>query len=192
MASRVLLIGMMGSGKSTVGSLLARRLGWRYLDSDAEVERSTGQTVPDIFSSRGEAAFRAEESRVLAQALTTDTSVVVSVAGGAVLDPDNRRKLKEGGVIVWLRARPATLAKRVGDGAGRPLLGDDPAAALRRLDAVRRPVYAELAQLTVDVDGLSAQEVVERILAHPAVPDTATSASEAEPGLPPPSPGRRR
>ncbi len=76
------------------------------------------------------------------------------MAGGAVLDPDNRRVLRRNGAVVWLRARVETLAQRVGDGAGRPLLGDDPGAALRRLYAQRRPVYQELAQVVVDVDRL--------------------------------------
>jgi shikimate kinase len=184
--SRVLLVGMMGCGKSTVGSALARRLGWVYLDSDAEVERLTGHSVPEIFAIKGEAAFRAEEAKVLAQAVTTDTPTVVSVAGGAVLDPENRRRLKRAGLIVWLRARPETLAERVGDGRGRPLLGNDPLEALKRLDAVRRPVYAELAQVTVDVDGIGAPEVVELVLPHVEALTRGTAGGAVDP------PGRRR
>ncbi|HZQ84316.1 MAG TPA: shikimate kinase, partial [Acidimicrobiales bacterium] len=88
MTQRVLLVGMMGAGKTTVGRELSRRLGWSYFDSDAMVEAHTGKTVPEIFEERGEAAFRAEESRALAEAVTSDGPAVVSVAGGAVLDPD--------------------------------------------------------------------------------------------------------
>jgi shikimate kinase len=161
---RLLLIGMMGSGKTTVGALLARRLGWRHLDSDAQVEAATGMTVPAIFAAHGEAAFRAEETKALAKALTSDVPVVVSVAGGAVLDPDNRRKIRRGGTVVWLRVRPDILARRVGDGRGRPLLEHDPARSIARLEHQRRPVYAALAHLAIDVDQLPPAMVAERVL----------------------------
>lgn len=161
---RVLLIGMMGAGKSTTGHLLAARLGWPYLDSDDEIARQTGRTVPEIWKADGEAAFRAEESRVLAEATTSDGPAVVAVAGGAVLDPDNRARIRAGGLVVWLRADPAVLAARVGAGAGRPLLEGGPAEALRRLSAVRDPIYQELAHLSFDVDRLSPPEVVDRIV----------------------------
>jgi shikimate kinase len=161
----VLLVGMMGAGKTTVGRELARRLGWPYLDSDAMVEKRTGRTVPEIFDERGEAAFRAEEAGALAEAVTSDGPVVVSVAGGAVLDPDNRRRLADGGTVVWLRAEVGTLAQRVGDGRGRPLLTPDPETALRRLYLQRRPLYEDVADIVVDVDHHSAGEVAEQILA---------------------------
>lgn len=156
---------MMGAGKSTVGRALAQRLGRPYLDSDEQVERATGRTVPEIFEANGEGAFRAEEKKALAEAATSDGPVVVSVAGGAVLDPDNRRLLREAGTVVWLRAEVDTLAARVGSGEGRPLLSDDPADTLRRLYAERRPLYEELADVVVDVDGITPDEAVERILA---------------------------
>ena len=155
---------MMGAGKTTVGRELARRLGWPYLDSDEQVQRDTGRTVPEIFAERGEAAFRAEEKRVLTEAGTADGPAVVSVAGGAVLDPENRALLRARGTVVWLRAGVATLARRVGDGAGRPLLDDDPSEALARLDDVRRPLYAELADVVVDVDHLTPEQAVEQIV----------------------------
>jgi shikimate kinase len=163
---RVLLIGMMGAGKSTTGRLLAERLGWPYLDSDDEVERQTGRTVPEIWKADGELAFRTEESRVLAQACASNGPAVVSVAGGAVLEADNRVRIRQAGLVVWLRADVATLASRVGAGAGRPLLEGGPAAALARLSEERAPLYSDLADLVFDVDTMTPPQVVEHILAE--------------------------
>jgi shikimate kinase len=165
LAERVLLVGMMGAGKTTVGRLLATRLGWPHLDSDEMISRSTGRTVPEIFEERGEAAFRAEEARVLAEAASSDGPAVVSVAGGAVLSAENRKVMRRAGPVVWLRAEVTTLAERVGSGKGRPLLDDDPAAALQRLEGERRPLYAEVADVVVDVDNMEADQVVDRIVA---------------------------
>jgi shikimate kinase len=166
-ADRLVLVGMMGSGKTTVGRELATRLGWAFLDSDAMVEASTGASVPELFASRGEAAFRAEEARVLAEALDSDQPAVVSAAGGVVLAAANRELLSSH-TVVWLRADPVTLAQRVGAGAGRPLLEDDPAGTLAELDAVRRPFYEEVADVVVDVDALDPSTVADRILAATA------------------------
>ena len=167
MTDRLVLVGMMGSGKTTVGRQLAARLGWAFCDSDAMVESSTGSTVAELFAARGEDGFRAEESRVLAEALTGAGPVVVSAAGGAVLAPENRALLTSH-TVVWLRADPATLAARVGDGEGRPLLEADPAGTLVGLDAVRRPLYEEVADVVVDVDALDPATVVDRVLAATA------------------------
>lgn len=155
---------MMGAGKSTVGPALARRLGWAYVDSDDQVVHRTGHSIPELFAERGEAAFRAEEAQVLADAVAGEEPSVVSVAGGAVLDAGNRACMRAGGTVVWLRAAVPTLARRVGSGRSRPLLGDDPAVALARLDEQRRPLYAEVAHLVVDVDELTPDAAVERIV----------------------------
>jgi shikimate kinase len=165
MTARILLVGMMGAGKTTTGRLLAETLGWDYLDSDVEVERKTGLTVPALFARDGEVAFRDAEAEVLRTACARTEPVVVSVAGGAVLRPENRDLVRTSGRVIWLRARPATLAARVGDGVGRPLLEGDPGAALAALDGVRRPLYAEVADETIDVDDLSPEEVAARIMA---------------------------
>jgi shikimate kinase len=155
---------MMGAGKSTVGRQLSARLGWPYVDSDADVEQRTGRSVKEIFASEGEPAFRAEEAKTLQEATTSDGPLVVSVAGGAVLDADNRRRIREGGLVVWLRAAVPTLARRVGDGHGRPLLGDDPPAALARLYRERRHLYEDLADIAIDVDEMRPSDVVDRIM----------------------------
>jgi len=168
MVDRIILVGMMGAGKTTVGRSLARRLGWTHLDSDAQVMERTGRSVPELFAERGEAAFRAEESQVLADALSGDEPVVVSAAGGVVLSDENRALLARSGTVVWLRADPRLLVERVGRGQGRPLLDDDPASRLVELYQVRRPLYESLAEIVVDVDGKSPDEVVDRILAAPA------------------------
>jgi len=161
---------MMGAGKTTVGRALATRLGFAYLDSDHQVESRTGQTVREIFETRGEAAFREDERHALDEALSGDGSMVVSVAGGAVLDPDNRERLRSAGLVVWLKATPAVLAERVvGPAPGtdhRPLLGDDPLEALVKLYRERAPLYAELADLVVDVEEHTPAEVVQGILDH--------------------------
>jgi shikimate kinase len=180
MVDRLILVGMMGVGKTTVGQLLAHRLGWGHLDSDAQVMADTGRTVPELFAEFGEAEFRAHEARVLAVALSGADPVVVSAAGGVVLSESNRGLLVRSGTVVWLRADPGVLAGRVGDGAGRPLLDDDPAAALIELERVRRPLYESVAGVTVDVDQLTPSEVADRVLSHPVV----LAAGIAEPGRP--------
>jgi shikimate kinase len=179
MTERILLVGMMGAGKTTTGRLAAGKLGWKYLDSDAEVQRETGLTVPEIFARDGETAFREAETDVLRRACESPQPVVVSVAGGELLRPENRVLVRASGRVVWLRARVETLARRVGDGAGRPLLDGDPAAALRQLEAVRRPLYAEVADDIIDVDDLSPEEVAARIVRGVGVAGTGAAPADA-------------
>src|SRR5579875_2442794 len=153
---------MMGAGKTTIGREVARLMRRPFHDSDEEILARVGKTVPEIFHERGEAAFRAEEKAALARALASGVPSVIAVAGGAVFDPDSRRRIRAGGVVIWLRARPDLLAARVGTGAGRPLLEHDPAATIARLDAMRRPLYRRLADARLDVEGLAPHEAAAR------------------------------
>ncbi len=162
---------MMASGKTTTGEAVARRLGWDFFDSDRQVEEQVGRTVEELWKAYGEAAFRELEAEALAQAVarTQEHPAVIAAAGGVVLDPRNRALLKAHPPVVWLRADPQTLAARAGTGAGRPLLGDDPAGALLRLEAERRPFYEEVATIVVDVDERRPDQVVDAILDEVAV-----------------------
>lgn len=164
----MLLVGMMGAGKSAVARAVASELGCTALDTDEMVERGASRTVAEIFTSQGEQAFRALESEAIRQVAKMPGDLVVSVGGGAVLRAENRAALRGTGTVVWLRAGPATLAARVGSGAGRPLLQSEagPREALARLSAERRLFYEEVADAVVDVDGLSVDEVAARVLAE--------------------------
>ncbi|MCU1460425.1 MAG: aroK [Acidimicrobiales bacterium] len=155
----------MGAGKSTVGRLLAKRLDRPFVDTDAMVEDGEGTTVAEVFSMLGEPAFRMLEADAVRDALGSPLLSVVAVGGGAVVDPENRVRLSTAGHVVWLRARPETLAARVGAGAGRPLLVSSPAESLTRLAAERDAAYREVAALIVDVDDLTAVDVVDRVVA---------------------------
>ena len=152
---------MPGSGKSTVGPALAQLLGWGFVDVDEVVGADVGD-VPAFIEQAGLPEFRVRERAVIASMAPRDC--VVSVGGGAVLDPANRTSLVELGHIVWLRANLATLRVNVGEGAGRPLLAGDAEAALINLLEERTPVYRECAQVTVDVDGLDPNEIAVEIV----------------------------
>lgn len=161
----LVLVGMMGSGKTTVGRALAARLGRPLLDSDAMIEAREGRTVRDIFSSDGEDAFRSIETEVLVQSLARPEPAVIAAAGGVVLRVENRDALRASGArVVWLRADPAVLVERVKGGQHRPLLDDDPAGVLQRMYAERERLYREVADAIVTVDGRSVNDVVEAVL----------------------------
>jgi shikimate kinase len=157
---------MMGAGKTTTGQAAAQRLGWAFLDSDAQVEARAGRTVAEIWAAEGERGFRQLEAEALATALasTDQQPAVVAAAGGVVLDRRNRALLEQHPPVVWLRARLETLVHRVGTGQGRPLLADDPRSALEGLMTVRYPLYEQVADTVIDVDDLPPAAVVERVL----------------------------
>jgi shikimate kinase len=173
----VLLIGMMGAGKSVVGAMVASRLGCPHLDSDRLVEQRTGTTVARIFEEQGEAAFRAEEAAALAEAVGAIGPVVISVAAGAVLSADNRALLRQAGLVVWLRASIPTLAQRVTGGEHRPLLAGDRLARLTELYAERYSYYGQLADTVIDVDALTPEEVADRVVEAGHAPRAARGAA---------------
>jgi shikimate kinase len=163
--SHLVLIGMMGSGKTTVGEVVAQRLHRPFVDSDRQIEGRTGHTVAELFAERGEPAFRALETEVLHEALTSKRPAVIAAAGGSVLDPANRRAMHERGIVVWLRADPELLADRVVGGTHRPLLEDDAGGTLSRLAAEREPIYREVANRVIDVDDLTVDRVADLVVA---------------------------
>lgn len=161
----LVLVGMMGVGKTTVARVVADRLNRRVLDSDAIIESRTGRTVREIFATDGEPAFRALETEVLLESLAWPEPVVIAGAGGVVLSETNRAALKSSGArVIWLCADPATLLDRVRGGGHRPLLDADPAGTLQRMFTEREALYREVADAIVLVDNRSVSEVVEAVL----------------------------
>lgn len=161
---RLLLLGMMGSGKSSVGHALSRRTGWPFVDNDALVERATGRTARELLARRGEPVMRAAETAALEAALGLPSPVIAATAAGTILDPDNRRRLSEGGFVVWLSAPADVLAARAVGADHRPWLDDDPVAWFRNALDERAGLYASVADLEVDTGRLSPDEAARRIL----------------------------
>lgn len=151
----IFLVGLMGAGKTSVGKILARRLGKTFYDCDQEIERATGVGVPVIFEIEGEAGFRAREAKMLAE-LVRHEDIVLATGGGAVLAEPNRRLLAERGTVVYLRAAPQQLWLRTRRDKNRPLLRTaDPLARLEQLYAERDPLYREIADIIVDTGNQS-------------------------------------
>jgi shikimate kinase len=159
----VALVGLMGSGKTTVGRRLAGALGLPFKDADAEIEQAAGRSVSDIFAELGEPEFRAGEHRVIAR-LLAGGPMVLATGGGAYIDAKTRALLREKAVTVWLKADIEVLARRVARRDTRPLLrGKDPAAVLEAQAEKRNPIYAE-ADIVVVTPDSAHDSVVERIL----------------------------
>lgn len=163
--SRILLLGLMGAGKTTVGHALAELTGWTYWDNDRLLQQAVGMTAPELLERGGEPALRAAESDALTWVLAADPPLVAGVAAGVVLDPADKARLVAARHVVWLRAPIPVLAARVGSGEGRSWLENDPEASLRRLAAVREPLFAEVADQIIDVDGPSPEDIAGTILA---------------------------
>jgi shikimate kinase len=164
-AKHLVLVGMMGAGKSSVGRVLARKLDRPLLDSDELIEHRTGRTVREIWSTDGEAAFRELETEALVDALGDDEPSIVAAAGGVVLSEANRTALAASDAhVVWLLANVEILIDRVKNGAHRPLLDDDPEGMLRTMYADRESLYHEVADAIVSVDHRTVQDVAQAVL----------------------------
>lgn len=163
MTGNIFFVGLMGAGKTTVGKLLAKRLGKTFHDSDHEIEAKTGVQIPVIFELEGEAGFRKRETAAIAE-LVTMNDIVLATGGGAVLAKANRENLSQHGTVVYLRANVHDLWQRTRNDKHRPLLQTaDPRAKLEQLFAERDPLYREIADITVDTGDQPVGIIVQRL-----------------------------
>jgi shikimate kinase len=162
--ARIVLVGMMGAGKTTVAKAIAARLGWPLLDNDAEILAATGRDGPTIFREGGEDALHAAEEAAFQRAIDEPGPAVVTVAASVVDDPALRDRLRAAGHVVWLRARPATLHERIASGAGRRSDAVDE-SWLAQLSREREPLYADVADDVVDVDDLGVAAIADSVIA---------------------------
>jgi len=163
--THLVLVGMMGVGKSTVGRMVASELDRPLFDSDEMIEERTGRTVREIWSADGEATFRALETETLLEALAEPEQSVIAAAGGVVLSERNRKALTGADAhVVWLLADVDVLLDRVRNGMHRPLLDDDPEGTLRRMYVERESLYQEVADAIVSVDHRSPNDVAKAVL----------------------------
>ena len=161
----IVLIGLMGSGKTTVGRALASRLNLVFRDSDEAVEKTAKTSVREIFENQGEEIFRKLESQALIDLCDARSSIVLAVAGGAIIAQSNRDLLqKNAQCIVWLDAPTPTLISRTGRGKHRPLLDGDPIGSLNKMRLDREPLYQQLATHHLVTQSLTIDEVVERVI----------------------------
>jgi len=162
---RVFLIGPMGAGKTTIGGQLAQVLSLPFYDSDKEIEKRTGVTIPLIFELEGEEGFRRREVAVIDE-LTQFDNLVLATGGGAVLRPENRQRLRSRGYVVYLHAPIDQLVKRTSRDRTRPLLQNvDPRQQMIDIMAIREPLYREVADLVLETDEEGVREIVAKILA---------------------------
>lgn len=161
----IVLVGMPGGGKSTVGRHLARHLGWRFVDSDHEIERRVGSSIREYFDRQGEAAFRDIEQRVIEELVADAKSLVLATGGGAVLREANREVLRRAGAVVYLRSAPEELFRRLRHDTQRPLLQvRDPLKRLRDLYQERDPLYRATAHYVIETGRPSVPTLVNMIL----------------------------
>lgn len=164
MKRNIILIGFMGTGKTTVGQALASDLEWTFVDTDQEIVRLAGKPIPQIFAEHGEAHFRDLESQVV-QRIMADEQQVVSTGGGAVLRSENREAMLSGGLVVALTADAETIIARVSGDANRPLLAGDATSKVRKLMQEREGAY-DFAHVSIDTSGKDVEEILQIIRAH--------------------------
>ena len=161
----LVLIGLMGAGKTTVGQVCAARLGRPFVDTDDLVVALAGMPIDELWTSQGETGLRALERQAVADACASPEPLVIACGGGAATDPENRRHLRDAGTVVWLRAPVDVLAARVADSSTRPLLASDPRGALARLEVMRAPAYEQAADVGVETGDGTVEEVADAVLA---------------------------
>ena len=171
----LVLVGLMGCGKSSIGRRLATRLGLPFMDADEEIERVAQKSISEIFADHGEAFFRDREAKVIARLLAGGPQVLAT-GGGAFMTEETRARIREAGISIWLRAELPVLLRRVGKRDTRPLLKDaEPEAVMRRLMEARYPVYAE-ADITIESRDVPHEGIVTEIVnaldRHPALAQT--------------------
>jgi 3-dehydroquinate synthase len=165
-AGNIFLVGLMGSGKTTVGRALAKRLNKRFFDSDHEIEARTGASIPLIFEIEGEASFRQREADMIRE-LTACEGVVLATGGGSILNPQSRAHLKSRGLVIYLRAGVSSILQRTGHDKNRPLLQTaDPRARLEQLTVQREPYYQEVADLIIETGRPNVQYLVQTIVSY--------------------------
>lgn len=160
----IILIGMMGTGKTTVGALLAEKIGFELIDLDQEIVKTAGSSIPELFANKGETFFRDMETSVLEQMLQ-ENNRIIATGGGIVLRPQNCQLMQEQGWVVSLLADAESIIKRVGEDPNRPLLAGDTRQRVLTLLEERKHAY-DFAHCTVDTCGKSAEEVAHHISLH--------------------------
>lgn len=159
----IVLVGLMGAGKSSIGRRLAQRLGVPFIDADTEIERAAGRSIPEIFEAFGEAAFRDGERRVIRRLLEEPVVRILATGGGAYMDQGTRDVIRERAIALWLKADLDTLFERVSRRSNRPLLKtDDPRATLQTLMDRRYPIYAE-ADIVLETRRVPIETTVENV-----------------------------
>jgi len=154
----------MGTGKTTIGRQLAKKLSFRFYDSDHEIEQRTGVDIPLIFEIEAEEGFRKREAQVIAELVLLE-NIVLSTGGGAVMNPENRQVLTDNGIIIYLRSTPEKLFMRTTDYKRRPLLqSDDRLEKIKKILGEREPVYLSMANEIIDTDVLSIKQIIQKIL----------------------------
>ncbi|MCU0769820.1 MAG: shikimate kinase [Burkholderiaceae bacterium] len=165
----IVLIGMMGAGKSTIGRLLAETIGFEFIDADRELEARSGVSIPTIFEIEGEEGFRRRET-VLLDELSQRPRIVLATGGGAVLEGQTRQRLRERALVIYLRATADEVHRRTRRDKSRPLLqADNPRERIEQLLAEREPLYAQTAHLSFQSAAANPRRLVERLATHPEV-----------------------
>ncbi len=183
MQPNIFLVGLMGAGKTTVGRLLAKRLGLTFVDSDQEIETRTGATISWIFEIEGEDSFRRREVETIKD-LTGQTGIVLATGGGAVIHPENRKHLKERGIVIYLRASVSNILQRTMHDKSRPLLQtENKKKKLEELAKQREPLYQEVADIVVDTGRTNVHAMVQSIMAQLAHYQKGTSSGKQKQGL---------